>query len=113
MLDSINWALKPEEWGRGYAFEAAQCMLKAAFKSGLGRHEPFKKISAYTQYGNQRSIKLMERLGMVPATTKDEKTLLLNGFFKDDLPEKQKRDRVEFKITAREFSKKWPARAAK
>jgi RimJ/RimL family protein N-acetyltransferase len=55
----IGWRLAREQWGRGIAREAAGAALGHGFGT-LGLHE----IVAYTAAGNERSRRLMERLGM-------------------------------------------------
>lgn len=55
----IGWWLKPSHWGRGYAFEAAQCAGRAAFEDhGLDRYV----ARVYAE--NAPSIRLVEKLGM-------------------------------------------------
>jgi RimJ/RimL family protein N-acetyltransferase len=53
------WALSPAHQGRGYATEAAGAMIRYAFGS-LG----LRRIVATTEYDNERSMKVMQRLGM-------------------------------------------------
>jgi len=55
----IGWRLAPAQWGRGYAAEAAA----AALDDGFGRLA-LPEIVAFTVPANQRSRRLMERLGM-------------------------------------------------
>lgn len=55
----IGWRLGFEYWGNGYAFEAAQKVIEYAF-SVLKLPE----IVSFTAVINQRSRKLMEKLGM-------------------------------------------------
>jgi len=62
----INWRLARGYWGRGYAIEAAQAALDYGFKT-LGLAE----IVAQTVPANQRSRRVMERLGMVRAAEDD------------------------------------------
>jgi len=54
-----GWRLAAEHWGRGYATEAARAALRFGFER-LGLAE----IVAYTVPANQRSWRVMERLGM-------------------------------------------------
>lgn len=55
----LGYALLPEYWGQGYAFEAAEATLRhAAAKYGLGR------IVAVVSEGNTASIRVLEKLGM-------------------------------------------------
>jgi RimJ/RimL family protein N-acetyltransferase len=55
----IGWRLAREHWGRGYATEAASASLAYGFEE-LGLEE----IVAWTSVGNERSRRVMERLGM-------------------------------------------------
>jgi RimJ/RimL family protein N-acetyltransferase len=55
----LYWALLPSFRGRGYATEAARCLIDFAFRSlDLGR------IVATTTHDNEASIAVMRRLGM-------------------------------------------------
>ncbi|MBG0810736.1 GNAT family N-acetyltransferase [Methylosinus sp. H3A] len=55
----IGWRLARRHWGHGYATEAAGAVLDHAF-GVLGLPE----IVSFTAHGNQRSRRVMERLGM-------------------------------------------------
>jgi len=55
----IGWRLAPAQWGCGYAAEAAA----AALDDGFGRLD-LREIVAFTVPANQRSQRLMHRLGM-------------------------------------------------
>lgn len=55
----IGWWLKPDHWGKGYAFEAAEHVLGAAFKE-----HALEKVVARAYNANTRSIDLMKWLGM-------------------------------------------------
>ena len=55
----VGWRLTPASWGRGYATEAARGALGHGFKN-LG----LRKIVAFAPHQNERSIAVMERLGM-------------------------------------------------
>lgn len=55
----IGWRLKHSAWGNGYATEAAQVIITSAFKIA-----DFNRIVAYTHAANNRSIKMMNRLGL-------------------------------------------------
>ena len=62
----IGWRLGSQYWGQGYATEAAQAALDYGFnKCGLT------DIVSFTNPANQRSIRLMERLGMQRDQTQD------------------------------------------
>lgn len=55
----IGWRLAFHAWGKGYATEAARAVLQVGFgKQGL--HE----IVSWTVPANQRSIRVMEKIGM-------------------------------------------------
>lgn len=55
----IGYALLPEFWGQGYAFEAAAAVLSYGHKShGLNR------IMAITSPDNANSVRVLERCGM-------------------------------------------------
>lgn len=55
----IGWRFAQAYWGQGYAFEAAQAALSFGFE-GLNLPE----IVSFTVPANERSWRLMERLGM-------------------------------------------------
>jgi RimJ/RimL family protein N-acetyltransferase len=62
----VAWRLARAYWGRGYATEAARAALEYGFrKLGLG------EIVALTVPANQRSRRVMERLGMTHAPEDD------------------------------------------
>jgi RimJ/RimL family protein N-acetyltransferase len=54
----LGFTLAPTHWGQGFALEAVNGVLEIAFKT-LGLH----RIIAFTAEDNQRSQKLLERLG--------------------------------------------------
>ena len=55
----IGWRLGSQYWGKGYAIEGAKAVLEYGFKKcGL------KEIVSFTVPANQRSIRVMEKLGM-------------------------------------------------
>lgn len=54
----LGYALLPEYWSRGYAFEAASA-VKTYAGAGLG----LARLSAVTDAGNHGSIRLLEKLG--------------------------------------------------
>jgi RimJ/RimL family protein N-acetyltransferase len=56
----IGWRLLPEFWGRGLATEGARAAARWGFER-LGLEE----IVAFTAVENQRSRRVMEKLGMV------------------------------------------------
>jgi len=55
----IGWRLAAEQWGRGYATEAARAALRYGFGT-LGLAE----VVSFTVPANARSRRVMERLGM-------------------------------------------------
>ena len=62
----IGWRLACEHWGRGYASEAATAALDFGFGE-LGLAE----IVSFTSTVNQRSMRVMERIGMTRAPEDD------------------------------------------
>ena len=56
----IGWRLAPDAGGNGYATEAATTVLAAAFET-LGLEE----VVSFTARGNEPSIAVMRRIGMV------------------------------------------------
>ena len=55
----IGFALVPRFWGNGYAYESASAVM-AFGKQVLG----LKRIVAVTSLGNDRSVRLLEKLGL-------------------------------------------------
>lgn len=55
----IGWTMHREEWGKGYAPEAARELIHFAF-SGLKAH----RIVAFCHAGNSASTRVMEKAGM-------------------------------------------------
>jgi RimJ/RimL family protein N-acetyltransferase len=55
----IGFALLPEYWGQGYAYEAASAVLRYA-----GEELRIAKVAGITKAENRASIKLLEKLGM-------------------------------------------------
>lgn len=55
----IGWQLVHDQWGHGYATEAAQAALNHGFRE---HHIP--EIIAFTSVDNKRSRRVMDRLGM-------------------------------------------------
>ena len=55
----VGWAMHPEEWGKGYAVEAARGVMDWAFKE-MNVH----RIVAFCHVGNSASVRVMEKLGM-------------------------------------------------
>ena len=55
----IGYVLHPDFWGKGYALEAAKTVVNFGFEA-LGLH----RIEAKFMEGNERSRRVMEKLGM-------------------------------------------------
>ncbi len=55
----IGWRLLPEYWGKGYATEAAEALLRHGFED-LGLNE----IVSFAVHDNHASTAVMERIGM-------------------------------------------------
>ncbi|QDD64228.1 N-acetyltransferase [Herbaspirillum seropedicae] len=55
----IGWRLTPACWGQGYASEAARCALRYGFET-----LELAQIVSFTVPENQRSLAVMQRLGM-------------------------------------------------
>jgi len=56
----IGFAFVPESWSKGYAFESSEAVMKRG-RDTLG----INRILAITQPDNDRSIRTLQRLGMV------------------------------------------------
>ena len=57
----LGWALRRDAWGRGYATEAARACVEWAFSTF---EMPY--LTAMIGPGNDRSVRVAERLGMAP-----------------------------------------------
>lgn len=55
----IGWRFNKNHWGKGYATEAANACLDYGF-----RNHDLQKVFSFTSVFNQKSIKVMERIGM-------------------------------------------------
>ncbi len=55
----IGWRFSKENWGQGFATEAAKACLQYGFD-----HLQFKKIVSFTSVTNQRSERVMKRIGI-------------------------------------------------
>lgn len=62
----IGWRLARSAWGHGYATEAAKAALATAF----GTIE-LEEVVSFTAIGNQRSRRVMERIGMTRHPSED------------------------------------------
>ena len=88
----IDWRLLPAYWGHGYATEGALASLDFAFGE-LG----LTKVVSFTSVNNERSRRVMERIGMQHDPAED--------FLHPKLdPEHPLRPHVLYRITASEHS---------
>lgn len=55
----VGWAIHPQEWGKGYATEAAWFLIDWAFSELLVH-----RVVAYCHAFNIASVRVMEKLGM-------------------------------------------------
>ena len=55
----VGWAIHPQEWGKGYATEAAWFVIDWAFSEFMVH-----RVVAYCHVSNQASVRVMEKLGM-------------------------------------------------
>jgi len=60
---AIAYELSSAHWGRGLARQAVQAMI-----AELAEHHHVKRVTAVLKRGNQRSLRLLERLGFAPAS---------------------------------------------
>jgi len=74
----VGWAVHPEEWGKGYATEAAWQVMDYAFRE-LSVH----RIVAFCHADNRASVRVMEKLGMHQDGRLRE-TRWLNGMWWDE-----------------------------
>ncbi|HEY6910070.1 MAG TPA: GNAT family N-acetyltransferase [Myxococcales bacterium] len=58
----LGYAYVPEAWGQGYAGEAAEAMLEIA-----RRDFRLPRVAAFVSPGNDRSLRVLARLGFEPA----------------------------------------------
>jgi RimJ/RimL family protein N-acetyltransferase len=56
----VGWHLHPDSWGHGYATEAARAVIEHGFAAGLP------EVYAVVRPGNEASLAVCARLGMVP-----------------------------------------------
>lgn len=73
----IGWRLSSKHFGKGYATQAAQEVLRFAFEE-----LQLKEIVSFTAFSNEPSINVMKKIGM----TRDEK----DDFFHPKLPKDHK-----------------------
>jgi RimJ/RimL family protein N-acetyltransferase len=62
----VGWRLAYEHWGKGYATEAAEAALAFGFEN-----LQLDQVLSFTVPANQRSRRVMERLGMVRSSADD------------------------------------------
>lgn len=62
----IGWRFHRRFWGQGYALEAAQLALSFAFEN-----LPIREVVSFTSRLNERSERLMQRLGMTHSPLDD------------------------------------------
>lgn len=55
----IKWRISHSHWGKGYAPEAAECVLNSAFN----QHK-LSRVIAFTSKSNMKSKRVMEKIGM-------------------------------------------------
>jgi RimJ/RimL family protein N-acetyltransferase len=55
----VGWRLRPEHWGKGFATEAGQAMLRFAFE-----HLKVPEVYGVADPENHASLRVMQRLGM-------------------------------------------------
>ena len=75
----IGWMVHPDEWGKGYASEAARRVLAFAF-SELDAH----RVIAFCDAENRASERVMQKLGMRREAHMLQ-TRLLRGEWRDEL----------------------------
>jgi RimJ/RimL family protein N-acetyltransferase len=56
----VGWHLHPDDWGHGYATEAARAVIADGFEAGLP------EVYAMVRPGNEASLAVCRRLGMAP-----------------------------------------------
>lgn len=62
----IGWRLAYDDWGQGYASEAARAALRYGFEK-----QALPEIIAFTAAVNRRSLAVMKRIGMQPDPKRD------------------------------------------
>jgi RimJ/RimL family protein N-acetyltransferase len=74
----VGWAVHPDEWGKGYATEAAWHLMDLGFKE-LNIH----RVVAFCHVDNSASVRVMEKLGM-HLDGRLRETRWLNGIWWDE-----------------------------
>ena len=93
----VAWRICAEEWGKGYAPEAANEAMRDGFERG-----GLEEIVSFTAVGNMRSRRVMQKLGMHHNPADD--------FDHPKLPEG---DRLRRHVLYRLFRKEWKAQDRK
>ncbi len=75
----VGWAIHPDEWGKGYATEAAWKVIDWVFRE-FGVH----RVVAYCHAENTASVRVMEKLGM-QRDGRLKEVRWLNGMWWDEL----------------------------
>ncbi len=75
----IGWLVNPDDWGKGYATEAARRVIEFAFRS-LDAH----RVIAFCDADNRASERVMQKLGMRHEGSMRQ-TRLLRGEWRDEL----------------------------
>ncbi len=75
----IGWSIHPDDWGQGYATEAAQAVIDLAFRE-LDAH----RVIAFCDAENRASERVMQKLGMRHEGSMRQ-TRLLRGAWRDEL----------------------------
>ncbi len=78
-LPEIGFILRPDLWGRGYAFEAASAVVAHVFAT-----RAIDELVADVDPGNAASLRLLERLGFVE-TGRAERTYCIDGVWADSI----------------------------
>jgi RimJ/RimL family protein N-acetyltransferase len=60
----LSYVFRRDSWGKGWAYEAASALLRAA-----AAELPDQPVLAATQSANTRSLNLLRRLGFEPVST--------------------------------------------
>jgi len=75
----MGWAVRREEWGKGYASEAARAVLRWGFEHLLAH-----RVVAFCNAENRASERVMQKLGMQREGLTRE-TLLIDRVWHDEL----------------------------
>jgi RimJ/RimL family protein N-acetyltransferase len=75
----LGWGIHPDEWGKGYATEAARAMLDLVFNQQSGH-----RAVAFCHAGNAASARVMEKIGM-QREGRTRETKQIQGVWYDEL----------------------------